>query len=189
MKYIVGLGNPEPRYELTRHNVGFLLLDYLADKFDFTIKEHNRLYDFAYGKVNDTEVALVRPLTYMNLSGNAVKYLLDVEKVAKNGILICYDDFHLPLGKVRFRPKGSDAGHNGIKNITQMISSDEYQRLRLGIGAPTTGIIDYVLGDFSQDECSSLPPVFDLCHEAILAWLSDTPFKQIMSDFNGKNAL
>lgn len=189
MKYIIGLGNPGAQYETTRHNVGFLLLDHLAEKLNITLKPKNRLFDIGFSVFKDLDVALVRPLTFMNLSGNAVKYILDVEKAAKDDLLILYDDFHLPLGKIRLRPQGSDAGHNGIKNITAMISSDEYQRLRIGIGEPNTGIVDYVLGDFSQDECNELPAVFDLCQDAILAWLNGTPFTHVMSDYNSKNAL
>jgi PTH1 family peptidyl-tRNA hydrolase len=133
LKYIIGLGNPGAQYETTRHNVGFLLLDHLAEKLNITLKPKNRLFDIGFSVFKDLDVALVRPLTFMNLSGNAVKYILDVEKAAKDDLLILYDDFHLPLGKIRLRPQGSDAGHNGIKNITAMISSDEYQRLRIGI--------------------------------------------------------
>lgn len=186
MKYIIGLGNPGIEYELTRHNIGFLFLDYLAEEFQNEFLLKNKLYHstakFCYQGQN---FQLIKPQTFMNLSGHVLRYLIDVEKADKDDILIIYDDFHLDLGKFRFRPKGSSAGHNGVNHIIEMLHSDEFYRLRLGIGEAKGPVIDYVLGNFSQEECDTFSKPFESLKEAVISWVLGADFKKIMSDYNG----
>ena len=134
MKYLIaGLGNIGPEYELTRHNIGFLVLDRIADnhKIEFTTQ---RLADKAELKFKGKQLHLIKPNTYMNLSGKAIAYWLQELKIPKENLLVIVDDLALPLGTLRMRTKGSSAGHNGLKNIEQLLGGQEYARLRFGIG-------------------------------------------------------
>ena len=134
MKYlIVGLGNPGPEYELTRHNIGFLTLDRLAEQQGCTFRP-DRLAEVADFKYKGRSIHLIKPSTYMNLSGKAVNYWLQSFKVAKENLLVVVDDIALPFGTLRLRAKGSSAGHNGLKNIEDLSGGQDYARLRMGVG-------------------------------------------------------
>jgi PTH1 family peptidyl-tRNA hydrolase len=185
MKYlVVGLGNIGAEYELTRHNVGFLVLDRLAEakKVEF---EPARLGDMAMIKHKGRSIYLVKPSTYMNLSGKAVNYWLEHLKIPKENLLVVVDDVALPFGKLRMRAKGSDAGHNGMKNIEQLTGGNNYPRLRFGIGNDyhPGQQVDYVLGRFSQEQFDALPEKMDKAIEMIFAF-STIGISRTMNQFN-----
>ncbi len=172
MKFLIaGLGNIGPEYELTRHNIGFLTLDRLADnhKIDFLTE---RLADKAELKYKGKQIHLIKPNTYMNLSGKAIAYWLQDLKIPKENLLVVVDEIALPFGTLRMRTKGSAAGHNGLKNIELLLGGQDYSRLRMGIGNDYAKgqQVDYVLSKFSQDEFKALPEVMDKSIEMILSF-------------------
>lgn len=159
MKYlIVGLGNMGAKYDDTRHNVGFDVVDALAKEFDVEWK-HEHLGDIAKGKHKGRTLVLLKPSTYMNLSGKAVRYWMNKEKINKENLLVIVDDLNLEFGKQRLRGKGSDGGHNGLKDINNMCGGNNYARLRFGIGnAFSKGRqVDFVLGEWTSEEREKLP--------------------------------
>ncbi len=163
MKYLLaGLGNPGPKYELTRHNIGFLILDRLADntKVDFS---NDRLADHAEMKFKGRHLHLIKPTTFMNLSGKAIAYWLQYLKIPKENLLVLVDDIALPFGHLRLRAKGSSAGHNGLGNIEEVLGGQDYSRLRFGIGNNYSKgqQIDFVLSNFDQPEFEALPALMD----------------------------
>ena len=172
MKFLIaGLGNIGPEYELTRHNIGFLTLDRLADshKMDFTTE---RLADKTEFKFKGKQLHLIKPNTYMNLSGKAIAYWLQELKIPKENLLVVVDDIALPFGNLRLRQKGSSAGHNGLKNIELMLGGQVYARLRMGIGSDFSKghQIDFVLSKFEKEEFKALPAVMDKSIEMILSF-------------------
>ncbi|MDP4678908.1 MAG: aminoacyl-tRNA hydrolase [Cyclobacteriaceae bacterium] len=172
MKYLIaGLGNIGPEYELTRHNIGFLVLDRLADKFDLKLA-HDRLAYTAEFKYKSRNIYLIKPTTFMNLSGKAVNYWMKDKKVIKENVLVVTDDLALPFGKLRMRAKGSNAGHNGLKDIEQMLGGDDYARLRFGIGSDFSKgkQVDYVLGNFDSEQMNELTERIDKACEMILSF-------------------
>jgi PTH1 family peptidyl-tRNA hydrolase len=185
MKYLVaGLGNIGAEYELTRHNIGFLVLDQLADqhKVEFTLERHAETADFRFkGKT----IHLIKPTTYMNLSGKAVAYWLQELKIPKENLLVILDDIALPFGSLRLRPKGSSAGHNGLKNIELVLSGQDYARLRFGVGnAFGKGHqVDYVLSNFSKDEFNHLPDLMIKANEMVLSFCTQG-VERTMSQYN-----
>ena len=159
MKYLlVGLGNIGPEYANTRHNIGFMVLDYLAKKHDATFDtgRHSFVTEI---KTKGKSFTLVKPTTYMNLSGKAVNHWLSTLKIPASQMLVITDDLALPFGKLRMRAKGSAGGHNGLKHIEETLGSNEYPRLRFGVGAQFSKgrQVDYVLSPFSTDEQVDLP--------------------------------
>lgn len=187
MKYlIVGLGNIGDKYRDTRHNIGFNVLDAFAKASNIVFK------DGRYGATADLslkgrQLVLLKPSTYMNLSGNAVRYWMQQEKVPLENVLIVVDDLALPFGTLRLKPKGSDAGHNGLKHIAATLGTENYARLRFGIGNnfPKGAQIDYVLGHFSEEEKQQMGERIDTACEIIksfcLAGIAIT-----MNQFNKK---
>lgn len=170
--FIVGLGNPGPRYALNRHNVGFIFLDRYVKKLGCGsnfIREEN------YELLNCGVAYLVKPLTYMNVSGIAVKALVVKHRLSTDDIIVVYDDVDLPLGKIRVRRKGSAGGHNGLKSIIETLGTDEIIRVRIGIGPRPEGIdlAQFVLSDFSNEELALLNKVLDVAVEAVQTILSD----------------
>ncbi|MBL7877578.1 MAG: aminoacyl-tRNA hydrolase [Cyclobacteriaceae bacterium] len=169
MKYLVaGLGNVGPEYELTRHNIGFLVLDRIADnhKAEFAT---TRLADKTEIKFKGRQLHFIKPNTYMNLSGKAVTYWLQELKIPKENLLVIVDDLALPFGTLRMRTKGGAAGHNGLKNIELLLGGQDYSRLRFGIGSEFNKgqQVDYVLSNFSQPEIENLPALMDKAEEMI----------------------
>jgi len=172
MKFLIaGLGNIGAEYELTRHNIGFLVLDRIADthKIDFTT---TRLADKAELKYKGKHLHLIKPNTFMNLSGKAISYWLQELKIPKENLLVIVDDLALPFGTLRMRTKGSAAGHNGLKNIELLLNGQDYSRLRFGIGSEFNKgqQVDYVLSNFSQPEITELPPLMDKAAEMIYSF-------------------
>ena len=185
MKFLIaGLGNIGAEYELTRHNIGFLVLDQLEDKFDckFELTRHAYHTEFKYkGK----SIHLIKPSTYMNLSGKAVNYWLNELKIEKKNLLVITDDIALPLGKLRMRAKGSDAGHNGLKNIDIMTDGNNYPRLRFGIGDDFRRghQVDYVLSRFSDAQWEELPIAIENACEMALSFAS-IGIERTMNQYN-----
>lgn len=187
MKYlIVGLGNIGDEYRETRHNIGFMVLDALAKASNIVFK------DGRYGatttlSVKGRQLILLKPSTYMNLSGNAVRYWMQQEKIPLENLLVVVDDLALPFGTLRLKGKGSDAGHNGLKHIAATLGTQNYARLRFGIGNdfPRGGQIDYVLGHFSEEDMKLMPERLEMAGEAVkmfcLAGLNNA-----MNQFNNK---
>jgi PTH1 family peptidyl-tRNA hydrolase len=174
MKYLIaGLGNIGPEYELTRHNIGFLVMDRLADRFDAKF-EHDRLAYVTDFKHKGRTIYLIKPTTYMNLSGKALNYWMKELKVPKQNTLTVTDDLALPFGKLRMRAKGSNAGHNGLKNIEQALGGNDYPRLRFGVGDNFSKgkQVDYVLSNFARDEMDALTERIDKACEMILSFAS-----------------
>jgi len=169
VKYlVVGLGNIGSEYENTRHNIGFNVLDALA-KASNIFFDTNRYGSTAEISHKGRKILLVKPSTYMNLSGMAVRYYMQLEKIPIENVLIITDDLALPFGKIRIKPKGSDGGHNGLKHIQMILGTDVYARLRFGIGSEFSKgkQVDYVLGQWSSEENASLPLRLEVCGEAI----------------------
>lgn len=169
MKFlIVGLGNIGPEYEATRHNAGFIVADALVDSVSGTFQTE-RYADVARIRVKNAQLTVIKPSTYMNLSGNAVRYWKEKEGVGIDQILVIVDDIALPFGAIRLKPSGSDAGHNGLKNIAQMLGTQAYPRLRFGIGNnyPRGGQIDYVLGMFTPEEAAAMGERVKVAVEAV----------------------
>ncbi len=165
---IVGLGNIGDEYRLTRHNIGFMILDAFAEASNISFSTE-RYGDVGRGRVKNQQVVLLKPSTFMNLSGNAVRYWKEKEGIDTSHILVLVDDIALPFGAIRIKPSGSDAGHNGLKNIAQMLGTQDYPRLRFGIGNdfPRGCQIDYVLGHFTLDQRQRLPMRIDVAVEAV----------------------
>lgn len=187
MKYlIVGLGNIGDEYHETRHNIGFMVLDALAKASNIVFKD-GRYGAIASLSLKGRQLILLKPSTYMNLSGNAVRYWMQQEKIPLENVLIVVDDLALPLGSLRLKGKGSDAGHNGLKHIAATLGTQNYARLKFGIGNnfPRGGQIDYVLGHFDEEEQKALPERIAIAGEIIksfcLAGLNIT-----MNQFNNK---
>jgi PTH1 family peptidyl-tRNA hydrolase len=172
MKYLIaGLGNVGTEYELTRHNIGFLALDRIADnhKIQFSV---DRLAEKAELKYKGRQIHLIKPTTFMNLSGKAIAYWLQDLKIPKENLLVIVDDLAIPFGNLRLRTKGSAAGHNGLKNIELLLNSQEYSRLRFGIGNNfgKGQQIDFVLSNFSQEEFKQLPAIMDHAAEMVYSF-------------------
>jgi PTH1 family peptidyl-tRNA hydrolase len=183
---IVGLGNIGLDYALTRHNIGFMVLDYMANALDFKF-EDLRYGAIANYSIKGRKLICLKPNTYMNLSGKSVKYWMEKENIPLENILIITDDLNLNFGTIRIKSKGSDGGHNGLKSLQAELQTVNYARLRFGIGDEFAKgrQVDYVLGNWGEQERAHLPERLQICSEAIenfvLAGLNDT-----MNKFNGK---
>ncbi len=187
MKYlIVGLGNIGPEYRDTRHNIGFRVLDALA-KASNLVFEDKRYGEVAELKVKGRTLVLLKPSTYMNLSGNAVRYWLQKENISVENMLVVVDDLALPFGVLRLKGKGSDAGHNGLKHIQAILGTQNYARLRFGIGNefPKGGQVDYVLGTFSDEEEAALPQKLETCGKIIVDFCL-AGINNAMNQYNNK---
>ena len=187
MKYlIVGLGNIGSEYLNTRHNIGFKVLDALASASNIFFNT-NKLGDTATLKFKGRTLILLKPSTYMNLSGKAVNYYLQQEKIKQENLLVITDDIALPFGTIRLKGKGSDGGHKGLKNIIETLGNTNYARLRFGVGSDFVQgkQINHVLGDFVPEEQSALPERLEKATNAIKAFTT-IGLGRTMSDFNGK---
>lgn len=185
MKYLIaGLGNIGAEYELTRHNAGFLILDQLADAHKVTF-EVSRLAEKTEFRFKGKSIHLIKPTTYMNLSGKAISYWLNELKIPKENLLVVVDDIALPFGSLRLRTKGSAAGHNGLKNIEQLLSGQDYSRLRVGIGSEfgKGQQVDFVLSNFTKEEFDNFPAIIKKANEMILSFCTAGP-AITMTQFN-----
>lgn len=187
MKFLIaGLGNPGEEYRNTRHNIGFKTLDALAQESGVFFSS-DRLADRTEFKYRSRTLILIKPTTYMNLSGKAVKYWLDKEHIPLQNLLVVTDDLALPFGQVRLRGKGTDGGHNGLKDIQAQLQSSEYPRLRFGIGNEFLKghQVNYVLGEWTKEEYNVLPERMELAKQIILNF-TFVGLAQTMSQFNNK---
>jgi peptidyl-tRNA hydrolase len=187
MKYLIlGIGNKGEKYENTRHNIGFKIVERVAEKIEAKFSSANYGWT-AEGKYKGRKIILLKPDTYVNLSGNALKFWMQKENIPLENILVVTDDLALPFGALRLKSKGSDAGHNGLKNIQEMIKTQNYARLRFGISSDFEKgkQIDYVIGEWSEEEKEKLPERIekfaDACLSFVFAGITNT-----MNTFNGK---
>jgi len=182
----VGLGNPGPRYQLTRHNAGFIAVDLLAEKWQtgFTVQKHQAL--LAEARINGERVQLAKPLTLMNLSGEAVGKLVRYYKIDLADILVIYDDLDLEVGKIRLRPRGQSGGHKGMASVMAHLGSAEIARLKIGIGRPEKGgdAVNYVLSPFDDHQWQELEAIWERVLQAVEVWLREG-LAAAMNRFNG----
>jgi len=186
---IIGLGNPGKNYESNRHNAGFLFLDYLKEKYNFEAFKKKNNYQFLKTCYADAECVFIKPLTYMNLSGNAVTSALSFYKMPKENIIVIYDDTALEFGNIRIRESGSAGGHNGLKSIEQSLGTKDYKRIRIGISSPnySDDLVNHVLGDFSTEELENLKKdTFDKADKA-LDLIINFKIKEAMNKYNAVN--
>lgn len=182
MKLIVGLGNPGVKYETTRHNIGFLTADLLGEAFDVNIDLKGLLCLHNSFRCNGEKVVVVKPQTYMNLSGDCVGQLARYYKVEHKDILVIADDLSLPVGTMRFRSRGSSGGHNGLKSIIAHLGDDDFPRLKIGIGRGDD-VIDYVLGHFGKEEWEKISAMMSLAVDAVKLWICDGD-QAVMNRYN-----
>ncbi len=188
MIMIIGLGNPGDKYKNNRHNAGFLYADYFNDRHSIGDWKKKDNYKYVKGLYNGEVCILIKPQTYMNLSGEAVVKAMGFFKVERRSLLVVYDDIALPFGTIRVRERGSPGGHNGLKNIQLHLGGEEYQRVRIGVDPPEFGgdLINHVLGDFTSDDLKLLnETVFDRIDE-VAALVTAGSIKEAMNKYNGK---
>ena len=185
MKAIVGLGNPGPRYRHTRHNAGWQVLDELARRWGRGLAQKARHADVLRFLRDGENIALVKPLTFMNDSGRAVRALVEKDHLTPGDVLVVYDDIDLAQGRLRLRAGGSSGGHNGIKSIQEHLHGAEFPRIKLGLGRPPAGMdpMDYVLTTFKPDELTVVKPAIERAADAVECWLADG-FEVAMNRFN-----
>ena len=187
MFLIVGLGNPGVEYAATRHNIGFDMITYLSDKYNIPVNSREGKALVGKGILAGEKVMLAQPQTYMNLSGESVRALMDYYKIDIEDLLVIYDDISLDVGQIRMRGKGSAGGHNGIKSIIQHTGTQEFARIKIGVGQKPEGgdLVKHVLGRFSREEDGMFRDVFALAEEGLLAWLQEE-MKSAMNKVNGR---
>ncbi|WP_042171218.1 aminoacyl-tRNA hydrolase [Paenibacillus gorillae] len=185
MKWIAGLGNPGAAYQNTRHNVGFMVVDELARRWDISVTQNKCKALIGEGNVKGTKVVLIKPMTYMNLSGESVRGFLDYFKADREDGIIVYDDMDTEIGKIRLRYQGSAGGHNGIKSLIQHLGTQQFNRVRMGVSRPQPGrsIVDYVLDNFPKSEHELLKTMVEQACDAIEYSLSNS-FDNTMAKFN-----
>lgn len=187
MYIIAGLGNPTKEYENTRHNIGFMAIDALADTYNINVSEVKHKAILGKGMINGTKVILMKPLTYMNLSGEAIRAAVDYYKVDETcELIVIYDDISLDVGKLRIRKKGSAGGHNGIKNIIAHLGHDNFNRIKIGVGEKPKGydLADYVLGHFSKEELDIMKVSLKDVDGAVNLMITDQ-VDAAMNEYNG----
>ena len=185
MKLIIGLGNPGEKYEKTRHNIGFEVIEECSSRFGIDINHQKFKSVYGFKMVDGEKVFLLKPLTYMNLSGEAVRPFIDYYKIDIEDIVVVYDDHDLPPGKIRLREKGGHGGHNGIKSLIAQLGTEKFKRIRVGIGRPPSAMLvpNYVLGTFTGEEKQLVAEAITYSTNACEAWLKDN-FLKVMSQFN-----
>ena len=188
MYLVAGLGNPGKQYDMTRHNIGFHTIDYIADELGVKIKKLK--YKAIYGEcdINGEKVLLVKPQTYMNLSGESISEFVKFFKIPTENVIIISDDIALETGRIRIRKKGSAGGHNGLKNIIYMLNSENFNRIRIGVGAPTHpdyDLKDFVLGRFTKDEIPVLEESIIKSYKAVVEIIKRGA-DSAMNKFNGQ---
>lgn len=183
---LFGLGNPGPQYHRTRHNLGFLLIDRLEEQLRIRPTAGRGDYLVSTAQVGDRRLHLVRPLTFMNRSGSAVRHFVEQEGLERSNLLVAVDEVALPLGTLRLRPSGSAGGHNGLKSVEGALGTADYARLRIGCGpAPQEGdLADFVLGEFALDEWGEVDELLERAARAVRSWVLEGT-EVTMSRFNG----
>ena len=187
-KLVVGLGNPGSKYHETRHNVGFMAIDLMAKELGLTFSEERTFKaEVASTFLNGEKVYFVKPTTFMNLSGLAVRALLAYYNIPMEDFIVIYDDLDMEVGKLRFRQKGSAGGHNGIKSIIKHIGTQDFKRVKIGIGRPKEGmtVVHHVLGKFDKDDYITILNTLDKVDNAVNYYLQSGNFEQAMQKYNG----
>jgi len=180
---VVGLGNPGKKYELTRHNVGFKVVDYIANEYNIPFRAGKGDYYFAEFIRREERILLAKPVTFMNESGRALHQILKYFPVSAEDLLIVYDDYYLPFGTLRFRPEGSDGGHNGMKSIINHLHSNIFDRLRFGIGSDFDDSVSHVLSKFSKSEEKGINDLLPIACGGIENWM-DEGIESTMNKYN-----
>ena len=186
MILIVGLGNPGKQYEQTRHNIGFDVIDYMANKYNIDVNREKFKGICGEGFIENKKVILLKPLTYMNLSGESIRELANFYKLEDDEIIVVYDDISLDIGRLRIREKGSAGGHNGIKSIIQNLGGDKFPRVKVGVGQPKDNLVNHVLGKFSKEDSEHIEKVIPVVSDAIVEIVKNDA-KESMNKFNGVN--
>lgn len=185
VKWIVGLGNPGGSYQSTRHNVGFMAVDSLAARWGISVNQSKFKALVGEGHAGGTKVYLMKPMTYMNLSGESVRAFMDFYKAPLEDMIVVYDDLDTELGKIRLRYQGGAGGHNGIKSIVQHTGTQSFNRVRMGISRPEPGcnIADYVLTNFARDEQEKLKAMIETACDAV-EYALNHPYDETMARYN-----
>ena len=186
MILIVGLGNPGKQYEQTRHNIGFDVIDYMANKYNIDVNREKFKGICGEGFIENKKVILLKHLTYMNLSGERIRELANFYKLEDDEIIVVYDDISLDIGRLRIREKGSAGGHNGIKSIIQNLGGDKFPRVKVGVGQPKDNLVNHVLGKFSKEDREHIEKVIPVVSDAIVEIVKNDA-KESMNKFNGVN--
>ena len=187
MKLIVGLGNPGAEYERTRHNAGWQVVDAFAKKFRIDVSRHEKNALTGTGRVAGGSVLVAKPLTFMNLSGEAVRLLVNAYAESTDELMVVYDDIDLPLGKLRIRPNGSAGTHNGMRSIIEELGTDNFPRLRVGVGAPQGQLRDYVLDEFAPDEQPIVERAIGRAVDALVLFLRGD-LRRAINEFNREDS-
>jgi PTH1 family peptidyl-tRNA hydrolase len=189
VKLVAGLGNPGPKYAGSRHNVGYAVVELLAERAGIDVSRHNTKFDALCGDgpIAGQRTLLLKPTTFMNLSGRSVSAAMRFYKLALSDLLVVYDDLDLPPGKLRFRAQGSAGGHNGMRDIIRQLSSDEFPRLRVGIGkVHRSGTVSHVLGGFAPDEREAMEHAYVAAADGVQTWLR-SGLTAAMNEFNRRD--
>jgi len=181
MKLIVGLGNPDSKYQMTRHNIGFMVVDYYLNSIN---KEAKFKKDFKGNVYVDKDYIILKPMTYMNLSGESVRAVTNFYKIEPKDVLIISDDFNIPFLKLRLREKGSAGGHNGLKSIIEQLGTNEFKRVRFGLGTPEFDIVNFVLSKFTNDDLDKISKTCQKTNEIIKDFIDNKRFDVIMNKYN-----
>lgn len=186
MKLVLGLGNPGNKYAHTKHNVGFDVIDIFLNQVGEKMTDQKFQADYTVVHLQGEKVIVVKPYTYMNLSGEALLPLMSYFGIHADDILVIYDDLDLEPGKIRLREKGSAGGHNGIKNIIHLLGSQEFKRIKIGIGRPLPGwkVVDHVLAPFDKSSQMMMQESFGLVAQIIEEWIKGSTFKELMTKYN-----
>lgn len=186
MKLIFGLGNPGNKYKKTKHNIGFIAIDQIAENLGLTFKQTKFKSLYAEGRLGSEKIILIKPQTFMNLSGESVQPWMDYYNLTGEDIVVIYDDMDLPVGKIRLRVKGSSGGHNGMKSIIHQLGTKEFNRIRAGIGRPLPRqtVISHVMSQFPQEEIADMKEAVRDIEDAVKYWADNHTFQETMNEFN-----
>lgn len=185
MKLIVGLGNPGKKYENTRHNTGFAVIDRTLAKLNVDLDKNKFNADYTMINRNGEKIYILKPLTYMNLSGEAVVPFMKYFGIEPEDLVVVHDDLDLPVGKIRLRQSGSCGGQNGMRNIIDLLGDSNIKRIRVGIGKdPLIPVVDYVLGKTKKEDLEVYNQALDKASDALIYWLDHDDFSKVMSNFN-----
>jgi len=185
MKLIAGLGNPGKKFKDTRHNIGFMVIDELLRRNNWKLNKTKFNGKYAMEALNGEKVILLEPQTYMNLSGESIRPLMDYYDLGIEDVLVIYDDLDLSAGKIRLRQKGGHGGHNGVKSTINHLGTKEFKRIRLGIDKPEppVTVINYVLGTFSKEQQTAVQEGVEKAADACEAWMNAS-FSEVMNEYN-----
>ena len=185
MRLIVGLGNPGKKYENTRHNTGFAVIDRTLAKLNVELDKNKFNADYTMINRNGEKIYILKPLTYMNLSGEAVVPFMKYFGIEPEDLVVVHDDLDLPVGKIRLRQSGSCGGRNGMRNIIDLLGDSNIKRIRVGIGKdPLIPVVDYVLGKTKKEDLEVYNQALDKASDALIYWLDHDDFSKVMSNFN-----